>query len=902
MKLLNGIMLLMITTGLIAVPAPCFADEPLGGAFTVDVNTPAEFEGEVVTPLPDGEPVVISESDDVTITSTGNRWVDDDGLEVWEYEAKIAVSSKGGISWSKLSEMTYSIDQEGISAMVSGATAIIYIGSGYLRWTPTVKVSGITYHANGNPIVIDDNSNSDYKDNVIQWDYDICKRYMRAIDGMISETFVFDTKPSGDIVIDIGVDPTSTMEAGDVYAYDANGLPVAVSLVGGTKVITQLAMENAVFPITIDPTKQVRSEAFDSIVYDNYAGMNYPNNFAGVWNGSVGVIGAGNSNPIYTGSYFNSIYMGFWGYNNTSTIWRGALYFNTSSIYGAEISNASVYLYATDVVNDNSSYHPPLGRAILYRGINDSSTWSIPSDYPHKPVWTHYYYPLPPYGQWASGISTNDYYDAKYITGSDYLGRTTNNVTTNSTWYTIELNQNGIDIIDTTTPYYAAHNTSDHSIGAWTRFSLRIEREVNLITDWNGSDFNHYFGGYQRVSWASGSSSTTTKPYLYVLYMAYAPPVPRTDVATKIKMTTARINGYLQYDGGHQCRVGLRYKQSGTTNWSTTSAYYGDVTGDGWVTADDYDLIDEYLNGGYLTADQILRADVNQDGNVTSDDYDEVGLVLAGGKNYAVYLSANASTGTLFYKDLASLNITTTYNFSTFAMHEKFQADGITNQFTTLSGMGDPSGLRAVPEVGGMFLTWESATGSDATEVRYKANSYPSDNADGILACRTAETSYDLQGLTGGTVYYFRAWGYSPDSGGTYSLNYSEAFAGTPAGVTGGGTGSGMTSIEKIPLQNTSDWFNSPQAARLSKLPGYALINEMADALSMPYNTWWFLLSMGFCIVMGMFMFFRTNQMLLGFITVLALVIIFCMIGTLPVWITIVFSLSTLGFSWRELR
>ena len=57
----------------------------------------------------------------------------------------------------------------------------------------------------------------------------------------------------------------------------------------------------------------------------------------------------------------------------------------------------------------------------------------------------------------------------------------------------------------------------------------------------------------------------------------------------------------------------------------------GDIDGDGWVSAWDYDLCQQIRFGqGEFTEDQLNRADVNQDGVVSILDYSSIKLIMLG--------------------------------------------------------------------------------------------------------------------------------------------------------------------------------------------------------------------------------------------------------------------------------
>jgi hypothetical protein len=913
MKLLNIMVLLLIIGGLVLSSTPSSAETPLDEAII--------YNGEVAEPMVDGIEEVISETEDVTVSTTGNRWVTDDGVILWEYKAKIMATNEEDTSWHQQSTMTYATGQSGFTAMITGTTALVRANCedvcGEIIWTPKILIGGITYPVIGNPIIINDMYDNAYVNNVIKWDYGVCTRYLRVLDGTISEQFVFDVKPTGDISIDMGIDPSSTLGADIIYAVDASYNPIAITLADGIKTVTLDAMMRATFPITIDPSfTQFKTSNFDgnlclsSTKTDAYGapgGQAGTENFSVLWdNASATTI----STALLTGwNYYTDQWTcSYYCYYNPAyccneshfSLYRSYLHFNTSLLlWGANISSATLGLYATAVYNDNSSYHPPLGKVMVFRGIhNVSDELALPPLYPTAPInatWVPPFYWTPGHWNFPDKTLLSDFNQSKYV--DTPIGISATNVTVNGTYYTMPLTAEGIRSINT--------NDVIQGVGenvSYSSFLVRIEREVDAIADWNGSDKPHYFGGKQYVAWGAFEDGVSQRPYLEVTYVFYAPPLVRTDTASQIGMEVARVNGYLEYDGASPCKVGLLVKLNSSVNYSVASGYYGDLDGDGWVTGADYTLLDAYLyTSGPLSPDQILRSDLNDDSIVDANDSAEMVLVRAGGyNNDRIYHSAGVTTGELFGKMITGLTAGATYNVTTVAWHNVFSASGTVRQFTTIAVLGDVSNFNADSECDTVSLTWTKANGSTSTMVRWKKYSAPTTIADGTLLVDTTAAYYQHTGLESGVGYYYSAWGVIT---GNYSATPAEVTITTTAcgGGDGGGGGTG-TGGDVITVPNSSSWFNPPSSEGVKKIPGYAFINQMADAIGMPHGTWWFLLSMGFSIVVSMWVFYRSEQILLAFITMCGLNVLFAMIGTAPWWILLIFSISSLGFSWKELR
>jgi len=70
-------------------------------------------------------------------------------------------------------------------------------------WNPQLFVDGVEQKPiNGQPALLDiDPINENYHDNVLEWDYGICKRRIRIIEGSFYERWIFPSNPNGDILI-----------------------------------------------------------------------------------------------------------------------------------------------------------------------------------------------------------------------------------------------------------------------------------------------------------------------------------------------------------------------------------------------------------------------------------------------------------------------------------------------------------------------------------------------------------------------------------------------------------------------------------------------------------------------------------------------------------------------------
>jgi len=73
----------------------------------------------------------------------------------------------------------------------------------YVEWNPVLKLDGNIVNPTSGPILLPvDPVNSNYKNNTLQWNYGICLRRIRIIEGRIIEWWVFFSNPGGEVRIE----------------------------------------------------------------------------------------------------------------------------------------------------------------------------------------------------------------------------------------------------------------------------------------------------------------------------------------------------------------------------------------------------------------------------------------------------------------------------------------------------------------------------------------------------------------------------------------------------------------------------------------------------------------------------------------------------------------------------
>jgi hypothetical protein len=434
---------------------------------------------------------------------------------------------------------------------------------------------------------------------------------------MMQETWIFNKDPQGTVWIKDNVQKSAGFEWDIVpYAFDsATPIPNKIPI-NQYKQVSAKDMASAVYPVTIDPTEVYITSASDGSVSCNNVNYNTARTAA---------VGGVDSTSLYVGQIT--------GY----TIWRDALYFDTSALPDVAVvtaANVSVYGKTDTSVNDFS--------LTIVSGMP-----TYPSD------------PLVPADYDRTKYNTSITGAAGFNTSGFVIGF--NNISMNAT---------GISWIN---------------VAGTTKFLLISSR------DWAGAVpvANEY------VILEDYAKGAGYRAYIEVIYTSGSVPTVTTNPATYITKTTARMNGYLNADGGSACNLSFNY-----------SLWNGSAWGANISTA-------------------------NQSGKVT---------------------------GESFYADLTGLNNSSTYRFIALAGNNLGLSQGLWVNFSTSAVGYEPSNFACSADSNSIYLSWIRNQSSEVY-IRYKIGSYPTGSTDGNIVVNQSGNSYTHTGLTSGTVYYYRAWG-----------------------------------------------------------------------------------------------------------------------------------------------
>lgn len=268
---------------------------------------------------------------------TGRQWYSAaQGQQVYEYKIRIDAAPAYidnqliDTTWHSKSSTKYEAGTNLFRAKVTGGITTVTYNGQDMVWSPQVFVGQVEYKCPNTPTLLSvDPINSNYHSNTLSWDYGVCERRLRLIEGMISETYVFKTDPGSDVQIKSNVikDDNFVGEC-PVYAYDAAGASIPIS---SDKIIKATDLRGAAYPVTIDPTETYYTSASDGYCQHSDA---LPYNT--IWT-------AASSTSAFSSYTTNTIGQST---GASYSISRAAFYFDTSAIPDAAIitsGNLSLY-------------------------------------------------------------------------------------------------------------------------------------------------------------------------------------------------------------------------------------------------------------------------------------------------------------------------------------------------------------------------------------------------------------------------------------------------------------------------------------------------------------------------------------------------------------------------------
>lgn len=187
-------------------------------------------------------------------------------------------------------------------------------------WEPQLFLNGVEQTC-GAAVLLDlDPYNENYHQNVLEWDYGVCKRRIRIIEGRFRERWLFESNPHGDIRIKHNFTGSLKLNLG--YAQDAEGKEFKVTITDDEEIVEASEFDKTAYP--------------DEVVYPVEIGAGltvYPD--ASIHNTTVdGHVGRQTSNDIWADVVLNP-----GNANDATSVWTVPYFIQTNTVPGGWWNN-----------------------------------------------------------------------------------------------------------------------------------------------------------------------------------------------------------------------------------------------------------------------------------------------------------------------------------------------------------------------------------------------------------------------------------------------------------------------------------------------------------------------------------------------------------------------------------
>lgn len=282
-----------------------------------------------------------------------------------------------------------------------------------LHSIPVLRIGGEIVNPKSITLLEIDPINPNYHDNVLEWDYGICKRQIRVIEGRFRGSWIFPENPGADARIEYN--KTGRLNVRYGYGRDAEGDRVEVQVPAkNVEFIPASAWAGRVGPLTVGDSATFYPDANpETNTVDGYF-----RNSTGGETGEASILDSASLLSSYSDSSANEIAIGIQCGDNVGNYQNSnkSLYlFNTSSIPAvATITSADLAIYGSNLAyyngNDTRGYVVTVNPAsnIQLTG-NDTACFGTThySDliymYDSSWVWSYHSFPITAYGI-SSGI------------------------------------------------------------------------------------------------------------------------------------------------------------------------------------------------------------------------------------------------------------------------------------------------------------------------------------------------------------------------------------------------------------------------------------------------------------------------------------------------------------------
>lgn len=243
-------------------------------------------------------------------------------------------------------------------------------------WEPRLFLNGAEqYPTGGVTLLPTDPINQNYHENVLEWNYGICKRRIKVIEGRFRERWIFPANPNGDVRIKHHLVGSLKVRIG--YALDANGNPLEIIVTDDEELIPAASFAKAVYPVEIGasetfyPDAHEETSSVDGFVMDQgipSATWSELRNGAGLSSNDISAF----ANCIRIESYSLT--------NKWLILYRGIFLFDTSGLPdGCTIEDPSTLsLYGMGKGDNTLAWYPNIN---IYSSAPASNTALAAGDY-----------------------------------------------------------------------------------------------------------------------------------------------------------------------------------------------------------------------------------------------------------------------------------------------------------------------------------------------------------------------------------------------------------------------------------------------------------------------------------------------------------------------------------------
>jgi hypothetical protein len=219
------------------------------------------------------------------------------------------------------------------------------------HWSPVLTIGKEIVTPRSLTILETDPTNPDYHDNVLEWDYGVCKRRIRVIEGRFRGSWIFDRDPGADVRIEYNREGRLHMRLGLARDRDGNTVEVEVP-VKDVEYIPRDRFLGATAPVTVGdsatfyPDANPESATVDGDVARAAVDETWTAIRAGVGTTSIDSSAYRQVAAVARSSTTNQF----------SVLQRGIFLFNTSSLgEDAEITAATLSLYSVQAYDEQGS-------------------------------------------------------------------------------------------------------------------------------------------------------------------------------------------------------------------------------------------------------------------------------------------------------------------------------------------------------------------------------------------------------------------------------------------------------------------------------------------------------------------------------------------------------------------